>query len=107
MKVISVTHFLFAASAVKSRVQQIGSERKAVFTIGCSCFSPLCPGAELKFSHNPCYPFSSAANTLSFQFCMNARTTINTPVVVIRIFNTLRKLFIVSFSLAFPLLRQL
>ncbi len=35
-----------------------------------------------------------------FEFYMNARTPIDTPIVVIRIFNTLRKLFIIPFSLA-------
>jgi hypothetical protein len=37
------------------------------------------------FLHQSYYSFSSAMNTLCFQFCMNARTAIHTPIGMIRI----------------------
>src|SRR6185312_8493701 len=39
--------------------------------------------------------------TLCFQFGMNARSAVYTPIVMISIFNTLRELFILQLSLAF------
>ncbi len=70
-------------------------------TVRLVCFSPFRAGTDVSLLHEPYNSFSRTVHALLLEFCMDARTPIHAPVVLIRIFNTLYNLFIIPFSLAY------
>jgi len=72
-----------------------------VLAVGGSCFLSASSGAESPFLHQSCHPFSTAMDPLCLELCVNARAPIFTPILLIRIFNTLGKELVILFSLTF------
>jgi len=66
-----------------------------------SCCGPLSSRQNVLLLHQPDDTLSSTANALFFEFCMNARTSIDTPILVKRIFNTLGQLSIILLPLTY------
>jgi hypothetical protein len=83
-------------------LEQIGSVGRRWITLRFVRVSPLSAGTETLFLHQPDNAFFPTMHPLFFEFCMDTRTSIHAPILLIRIFKTHRKLFIIPFSLTFP-----
>src|SRR5271165_1365316 len=93
--------FFIRCLSSKIALEQIGSVRRCWITLRFVRVSPLSAGTETLFLHQPDNTFSPTMHPLFFEFCMDTRTSIDAPIVPICIFNTLRKLLIILFSLTF------